>query len=344
MRPIHSYFKYTKGIKKRIHSIGFLNTLRELNAYFRFHVSLVKKIGSKPNLKYHFYIIYTYNKACYFVPDLSQDLLLNILPRQIQWFLLPITNPSKYKESLVDKIKFYKLLNNNEIPYPRVFFYVKNNVVFDFHDRIIDDLSSYSGGLYFAKEIGGSAGEGAHVLSFNGNFSSLKNNFLYQEVQKNHVAFLNLAPIKAFCTIRVNGYLTQNKKVEIQSAFLKLSLGDVVDNLSAGIGISVDLETGYLNEYGYSFYSGKLRQNKHPLGVTCFKDFKVPYWRETIELVNKMHFLFPNSRNISWDIGITDNGPVVIEGNSGGGIFFTQIICKPYFDTVMIQENISKYK
>lgn len=157
-----------------------------------------------------------------------------------------------------------------------------------------------------------------------------------------HQKFFDLAPIKAFCTIRFNAYLSKDGNVELQSAFFKLSLGHIIDNLSSGLGISVNIKTGFLEKFGYSFYDGDLRRTMHPDGKTSFAEFSIPYWDQTVELVKQLNLLFPKLRNISWDIGITQDGPVVVEGNSGGGIFFTQLICKPYYQTTMIQENLIK--
>lgn len=55
---------------------------------------------------------------------------------------------------------------------------------------------------------------------------------------------------------------------------------------------------------------------EHPLTHYDFtKIDKIPYVKESFELVKKAALLIPNIRYIGWDIAITEKGPVVIEGN-----------------------------
>ena len=54
----------------------------------------------------------------------------------------------------------------------------------------------------------------------------------------------------------------------------------------------------------------------HPLTGYEFDKFKkVPFEKEAIEMVKEAALKIPELRYIGWDIAITDNGPVLIEGN-----------------------------
>lgn len=56
--------------------------------------------------------------------------------------------------------------------------------------------------------------------------------------------------------------------------------------------------------------------DKHPLTGFDFNSIdKIPYVPEAIEMVKKAALLIPNLRYIGWDVAITDNGPLIIEGN-----------------------------
>ena len=46
-----------------------------------------------------------------------------------------------------------------------------------------------------------------------------------------------------------------------------------------------------------------------------FEGFRIPYWNEVRELVKNVHAKLPDIRSIGWDVAITPNGPVLIEGN-----------------------------
>ncbi len=49
------------------------------------------------------------------------------------------------------------------------------------------------------------------------------------------------------------------------------------------------------------------------------KDIKVPFIKEAVELAKAAHRTTPQFHSLGWDIAITDNGPIVIEGNSHYG-------------------------
>jgi len=45
----------------------------------------------------------------------------------------------------------------------------------------------------------------------------------------------------------------------------------------------------------------------------------IPFWSQLCKYIFKAHDVCPNIRTIGWDIAITDEGPVLIEGNLGWG-------------------------
>lgn len=44
---------------------------------------------------------------------------------------------------------------------------------------------------------------------------------------------------------------------------------------------------------------------------------KMPYWDEIIDLVCRLHAAIPELFTIGWDVTLTDNGPLIFEGNDG---------------------------
>jgi hypothetical protein len=63
-------------------------------------------------------------------------------------------------------------------------------------------------------------------------------------------------------------------------------------------------------------FSRLTNMEKHPQTNTVFKDYQLPCYKESIEMVKSLHQLFQNFFMIGWDIGITPEGPIVIEGNN----------------------------
>jgi hypothetical protein len=90
-----------------------------------------------------------------------------------------------------------------------------------------------------------------------------------------------------------------------------------VDNLHAGgLACPIDLETGVITAPGYSVYMGEPRthlvhpDSKHPL-----EGFQMPMHKEAMALVCEAAKRVPQVGYVGWDLAITDNGPVLIEGN-----------------------------
>lgn len=46
--------------------------------------------------------------------------------------------------------------------------------------------------------------------------------------------------------------------------------------------------------------------------------FRVPYWDEAVEFVKALALVLPDTHYCGWDIAITEDGPLMIEGNSRG--------------------------
>lgn len=104
-------------------------------------------------------------------------------------------------------------------------------------------------------------------------------------------------------------------RIEFVHPFLRIGKGNsVVDNAGAGgvMGL-IDVETGIVyasaDEYGNRFVV-------HPDTKEQVVGFKVPKWEEAKEFVRKLTQVIPDNRYSGWDIALTKNGWVMIEGNT----------------------------
>ena len=52
---------------------------------------------------------------------------------------------------------------------------------------------------------------------------------------------------------------------------------------------------------------------------TSIVGFKIPKYKEVIELAKKASLVVDEVRYVGWDIAVTDKGPVIIEGNEYPG-------------------------
>lgn len=133
-----------------------------------------------------------------------------------------------------------------------------------------------------------------------------------------HDALMKLSP-SALNTIRV---VTQYLKGEviILLAFLRISVNSRVDNLSLGhyginFGAAIDLETGVICRPGIYLDITKSDVYYHPVTKIPIIGFKIPYWEECKDIVVKAAKLTPGNRSIGWDVAVTNEGAVLIEGN-----------------------------
>lgn len=91
--------------------------------------------------------------------------------------------------------------------------------------------------------------------------------------------------------------------------------GRVVDNY--GFGCRVDLETGRICSPGVSG-DGSLGivYEEHPMTHVKLVGREIPCFFEACEMVKKAALRIPQMRYIGWDVGITPDGPAIVEGNN----------------------------
>ena len=94
--------------------------------------------------------------------------------------------------------------------------------------------------------------------------------------------------------------------------------GKPVDNVSqGGLAISVDPETGKFNTVAADHDGNP--QTMHPASGVELIGYQVPYWKEVLELVKTAAIRTYELAGLGytgWDIAITPDGPVIIEGNN----------------------------
>jgi hypothetical protein len=118
------------------------------------------------------------------------------------------------------------------------------------------------------------------------------------------------------CSVRVVTIVALDGSPRIVGSVYKLQPRPVgVDHLMYGaLGCWVDPDTGALgpgrNRAGYEYTS------VIPGTDRSFVGYRLPCWNQVKEVVLQAAAVFPWARGIGWDIGISDRGPVIIEGNA----------------------------
>lgn len=128
-----------------------------------------------------------------------------------------------------------------------------------------------------------------------------------------HPAIAALCPTSVN-TIRV-ATLLGDKKEGIVYAYIRIGNGKVMDNVDCGgMAAPVDIETGVITGVGAN-KAGETYEI-HPMTGTKIPGTQIPYWDDVKTMcLNAMHVV-PQVRFVAWDVAITEDGPVFIEGNS----------------------------
>ena len=99
-----------------------------------------------------------------------------------------------------------------------------------------------------------------------------------------------------------------------------------VDNYGpGGIGCRVDVDTGVVRWPGV-LGEGFMRQvyTEHPVSHVPFVGYEVPFFKEARDMVLEAAMVTPAMRYVGWDVGITPDGPAIVEGNDFSDYLFYQ--------------------
>ena len=141
---------------------------------------------------------------------------------------------------------------------------------------------------------------------------------LAQQRLRNHP---ELGPLNngALSTVRILTCLNEAGEPEIVGAAMRMAIGGnhVVDNLHAGgIAAAVELETGVLGPASNLGADCRLGwMDCHPVSGARIKGTQLPMWDEVRDFAVRTHRAFADRLLVGWDIAITADGPILVEGN-----------------------------
>lgn len=177
------------------------------------------------------------------------------------------------------------------------------------------------------KKVNGECGDGIYLLSHNGrgwmvNHRPVELEKLIREIEKSEYIIqdrlmqhevLNRINPSSVNTIRFVTIMDQHMHVQEFSHFLRIGVhGSVTDNRATG-GYAVNIsENGVLCGKAIGHHD---TITVHPDTGVVFAGIQLPYWNEVRDLVRRVHEKLPDIRSIGWDVAITPEGPVLIEGN-----------------------------
>lgn len=147
--------------------------------------------------------------------------------------------------------------------------------------------------------------------------------YLIEEVVKQHEKLNELYPYSVN-TYRIMTIKTDNN-VDVISAYVRIgNNGAVVDNHhSGGMSSPVDIETGEILYPAIDIDCNIF--DTHPMTHTKIVGFKLPCFKQALDLVKEAALVIPELRYIGWDVAISVDGPLLIEGNHIPGYDIMQL-------------------
>lgn len=250
-------------------------------------------------------------------------------------------NPN-YVITMRDKCLFAQIMHDNHMPIPETYGMILNGQLHlqgDYSNHVPMERLLERDSHLLCKPVNGFSGEGIVPIRVKEGklfhkgeeltierFSSMVSGdtYLVQHfVENQHPAMKALFP-NVLNTIRVTMVRTDEGIELLGVMCLMGSANSEYSNWHfGGICISVD-EEGRLRKYGFS-YSDK-RITRHPDTGVEFEGYQLPYYKEMIELCTKAMDVFYGMKTIGWDMAITEDGPVFIEGNHRWGVVAHQMV------------------
>ena len=223
-----------------------------------------------------------------------------------------------------DKNSFYKF--ENKIVFNKIFDkYLKRNwMVLDNNYEEFENFFEENNAI-IVKPIDAEGGKGVekYVYNFKINCRDLYNKLvenkqlLIEECIKQHPE-MNALYDKSVNTMRMFTFYKDGKSYFLQ-AVLKIGNGGVVDNFSSGGMYTYISNEG--NVYVDAIDQADNVYTKHPISGKQIYGFKVPMFKEAVELVKECAKVIPEIAYVGWDVAISENGPVIVEGNCFPGVY-----------------------
>lgn len=197
----------------------------------------------------------------------------------------------------------------------------------------------------FCKPVDSMCGNGVFELLFRNNeyyideekcsydslsqyIKALKGDFIVQPFVEQHkeICAINDKCINTVRIVTVNPNRSANPNdVVILGALLRIGVNDMnVDNWAKGglvVGINSD---GTLMKYGFYKPGHGTKTERHPNSGVVFEGRKIPMYDKLTNQVKYFHSKLEGIYTIGWDVAITNDGPLFIEGNDDYELGFLQ--------------------
>ena len=145
---------------------------------------------------------------------------------------------------------------------------------------------------------------------------------MVEEAIRQHPEVSRLCP-QSVNTLRVVTLLAGGE-AKFVYALLRVGSGQGhVDNISSGGMYTLVGPQGELEFPAFCDQTG-LYYDRHPVTGVAFRGYRLPFFREAVELCCQAAQVEPRLGYIGWDVAVTPDGPVLVEGNNLPGYDMAQ--------------------
>lgn len=224
-----------------------------------------------------------------------------------------------------DKSKFY-IFDNKEEMYKIYNKFLKRQWMVLNENNYNDFLNFFKQNkVIIVKPIDGEGGKGIEKYEYINDEESkivygsllFKKQLLVEQCIKQHPD-MNKLYNKSVNTLRMFTFYKERQAYFLQ-AILKIGNGGVVDNFSSGGMYTYVDDEGTV--YAEAIDQMDNKYYKHPISNETIVGFKVPMFKEAVDMVKEAAKVVPEMGYIGWDVAISEDGPVLVEGNCYPGVF-----------------------
>jgi hypothetical protein len=245
---------------------------------------------------------------------------------------------------LDDKIIFTEILRANGVPHPPTVLIVRQGTIYDGEMKLISTPAQLSaamdreypmlvmkpaaygsggkGILFFTRVANGFVDENGKELAIHLQ-ECVGSDWIVQAYARQVDSLSEFHPW-SMNSFRIVTFFHKHTGAEVVWSMLKCGANYApTDNAhTGGVYVRIDPLNGVLDPIAHdenlrTYYS-------HPTTRRPFSGVRIADFRRVLDLAVWCGNLFPDIRFAGWDIGLTDNGPVVLEGNSSPGLTIIQ--------------------
>jgi hypothetical protein len=285
-----------------------------------------------------------------FNPDLSDGELSKYISRRKLTKVQEAINPVSWATLLKNKGIFYRYCMALGVPIPKLYaIFLKKVAGWSYDGSVLTSREDWKKffdcqlpATFVVKPTQGAYGKGLNIFNrSNKKFIDVSGreyesadlydtllsdpqheSFIIQEQLKNHPELLRLTGVEFLQTVRIITIVDRENQCRIIHAHLKMITGQsIADNfehgLSGNIESLVSLTDGQLKPAVTMSPDGLGVHTipDHPKTKIAFNHFRLPLWNQACRLVKEIAPNVLPIRTIAWDVGLTPDGPYIVEGN-----------------------------